>query len=56
MDEYERQLRRNSISRARKSFNYLARKYMEVHSHHKSWIEGLFSDLENMVEEVKLGE
>ena len=56
MDEYEKELRRNSISRARKNFNYLARQYMKVQSHHKSWIEGVFSDLEDMVEEVKLGE
>ena len=56
MDEFERQERREAISKARKSFDYIARQYMKVYSHHKSWIEGIFSDLENMVEEVKLGE
>ncbi len=56
MDTFERQERREEINKARKNFNYLVRQYMKVLSHHKSWIEGIFNDLEDMVEEVKLGE
>ena len=56
IDTFERQERREAISKARKSFNYVVSKYMKVFSHHKSWIEGIFDDLDVMVEELKLGE
>lgn len=56
MNEFEKQERKDTTTKARKNFNYLIRQYWKVHSHHKSWIEGIFNDLEDMVAEVKLGE
>lgn len=56
LDEFEIEDRKDTISKARKNFNYLVGKYLKVRSHHKSWIEGMFNDLEVMVAEVELGE
>lgn len=56
IDRFEKQERLETISKARKNFNYLTRQYMKVMMHHKAWIEGIFDELEVMVEEVKLGE
>lgn len=56
IDTFEKQERIEVISKARKNFNYIAKQYMKVMMHHKAWIEGIFNDLEEMVEEVKLGE
>ncbi len=53
---FEKDERRDMIIKAQKAFNYLIEQYMKVHMHHKAWIEGMFHDLEELVEECKLGE
>ena len=56
MDRFEKQERKDVIAVARKNFNIIAKRYMEVMMHHKAWIEGIFNDLEEMVVELKEGE